>query len=157
MSSWNILPNISFLVYGKWKRLVKEFKFLGEASFFMNIALAILGFRTTLSVNISFIKHVLWLFKPHWWPYLILFQPFYLLRSACYNEHWSAACWTSKVQLGNWRAAPWYRYRILVSFLVQGLLLTGSRRDHRGRWLDLESTEPDAFLMGTIKPFACCL
>lgn len=137
--------------------LVKEFKFLGEVSFFMTIVLAILGFRTTLSVNISFIKHDLWLFKPHWRPNLILFQPFYLLRSACHNEQWVAACWTSKVRLGNWRAAPWYRHRILVSFPVQGFLLTGSRRDHRGRWLDLESTEPDAFLMGTIKTFACCL
>lgn len=86
---------------------MKEFKFLGEVSFIMTIVLAILGFRTTLSVNISFIKHDLRLFKPHWRPNLILFQPFYLLRSACHNEQWVAACWTSKVWLGNWRAAPW--------------------------------------------------
>lgn len=96
-------------------------------------------------------------FKPHWWPNLILFQPFYLLRSASHNEQWAAACWTSKVPHSNWRAALWYRHRILVSFPVQGLLRASSRRAHRGRWLDFESIEPDAFLMGTIKTFALCL
>ncbi len=158
MSSWNILPNISF--FGLWevKEVSERISILRWSILFYDHCIGNLKFlgqpcqSTFPSSNTccDSSSHI-------WWPYLILFQPFYLLRSACHNEHWAAACWTSKVQLGNWRAAAWYRHRILVSFLVQGLLLTGSRRDHRGRWLDLESTEPDAFLMGTIKPFACCL